>query len=71
MTFASLGLSPPLVRATSDIGYSEPTPAQAAAIPAIAAGGDVWLSAQTGSGKTAAFVLPILDRWAKLIQNVG
>jgi len=62
MTFASLGLSPPLVRATSDIGYSEPTPAQAAAIPAIAAGGDVWLSAQTGSGKTAAFVLPILDR---------
>ena len=61
MTFASLGLSAPLVSAVAEIGYREPTPAQVEAIPAIARGGDVWVSAMTGSGKTAAFVLPILD----------
>jgi superfamily II DNA/RNA helicase len=62
VTFTSLGLSAPLVRALEDLGFRAPTPAQAAAIPAIARGGDVWVSAQTGSGKTAAFALPILDR---------
>jgi ATP-dependent RNA helicase RhlE len=61
MTFSSLGLSAPLVRAVDEMGYLEPTPAQTAAIPAIARGGDVWVSAVTGSGKTAAFVLPILE----------
>jgi superfamily II DNA/RNA helicase len=62
MTFSSLGLSAPLLLAASELGYREATPVQVAAVPAISAGGDVWLSAQTGSGKTLAFVLPILDR---------
>jgi len=62
MPFASLGLSEPLLRAIADQDYSEPTPVQSAAIPAILRGDDVWASAQTGSGKTAAFALPILQR---------
>ena len=62
MTFASLGLSEPLLRAIAELSYETPTPVQRAAIPAILRGRDVWASAQTGSGKTAAFVLPILER---------
>jgi len=61
MTFSSLGLSEPLVRAVAGLGYLAPTPIQAAAIPAILRRCDVCASAQTGSGKTAAFVLPILE----------
>ena len=61
MTFADLGLSAPLLRAVADLGFVEPTPVQAAAVPAISNGGDVWASARTGSGKTAAFLLPVLD----------
>ncbi len=61
MPFASLGLSAPLLRAIADHDYTEPTPVQSAAIPAILRGADVWASAQTGSGKTAAFALPILQ----------
>ena len=61
MSFSSLGLSAPLVRAVSDLDYDEPTPIQLSAIPAILRGGDVWASAKTGSGKTAAFLLPILE----------
>lgn len=61
MSFASLGLSEPLVRAISERGYPAPTPIQETAIPAILRGGDVRASAQTGSGKTAAFALPILQ----------
>jgi len=60
MSFSTLGLSEPLLRAVAEAGYVEPTPVQEAAIPAILRGGDVWASAQTGSGKTAAFVLPLL-----------
>jgi ATP-dependent RNA helicase RhlE len=59
--FTSLGLSVPLLRAVDTHGYSTPTPIQSAAIPAILLGNDVWASARTGSGKTAAFVLPILQ----------
>ena len=61
MNFSSLGLCEPLLRAVAARSYSEPTPVQAAAIPEILRGRDVWASAQTGSGKTAAFVLPILQ----------
>ncbi len=62
MPFASLGLSPALARAASDLGFAAPTPIQAQAIPAILRGADVWASAQTGSGKTAAFALPALQQ---------
>ncbi len=61
MSFSSLGLSEPLLRAVADRKYSVPTPIQASAIPAVLRGSDVWASAQTGSGKTAAFALPILQ----------
>ncbi|HUQ06058.1 MAG TPA: DEAD/DEAH box helicase [Kofleriaceae bacterium] len=62
MSFASLGLSAPLLRAVSSMGYEEPTPIQAAVIPEVLAGRDVWAKASTGTGKTAAFILPILHR---------
>jgi ATP-dependent RNA helicase RhlE len=61
-TFASLGLSPALLRATEERGYTTPTPIQSAAIPAVLSGRDLLASAQTGSGKTAAFVLPLLHQ---------
>jgi ATP-dependent RNA helicase RhlE len=62
MSFADLGLKPELLRAVDEKGYSVPTPIQAKAIPAVLAGGDVLAGAQTGTGKTAAFVLPILQK---------
>jgi len=61
MSFAPLGLGEPLLRAVAQRGYLSPTPVQNAAIPAVLRGADVWASAQTGSGKTAAFALPILE----------
>ncbi|MDB6075086.1 MAG: rhlE 3 [Verrucomicrobiaceae bacterium] len=63
MPFSSLGLSSPLLKAIASRHYSAPTPVQTAAIPVILKGGDVRACAQTGSGKTAAFVLPILQQW--------
>ncbi len=65
MSFSSLGLSEPLVRAVTDEGYTTPTPIQRQAIPAVLAGGDLLAGAQTGTGKTAGFVLPMLQRLAK------
>lgn len=61
-TFASFGLCPPLLRAIEGLKYLEPTAIQCDAIPAIVAGRDVWASAETGSGKTAAFGLAMLER---------
>ena len=60
MSFDRLGLTPELLRAVAAQGYTEPTPVQAEAIPHVLAGRDVLAGAQTGTGKTAAFVLPIL-----------
>jgi ATP-dependent RNA helicase RhlE len=62
VTFDQLGLSPDLVRTVAEEGYREPTPVQAQAIPLVLQGRDVLAAAQTGTGKTAAFALPILDR---------
>ncbi len=61
MSFSSLGLLEPLVRVVTERNYTAPTPIQTAAIPAVLQGRDVQASAQTGSGKTAAFALPILQ----------
>ena len=60
MPFKALGLHPLLVQATREMRYVEPTPIQAEAIPAILAGRDLIATAQTGTGKTAALLLPIL-----------
>ncbi|GAA0231046.1 DEAD/DEAH box helicase [Castellaniella daejeonensis] len=60
ITFASLGLAEPLLRAVGDAGYDHPTPIQAQAIPRVLEGGDLLAAAQTGTGKTAGFTLPIL-----------
>ncbi len=60
ITFASLGLAEPLLRAVHDAGYTHPTPIQAQAIPRVLEGGDLLAAAQTGTGKTAGFTLPIL-----------
>jgi ATP-dependent RNA helicase RhlE len=62
LTFDSLGLSADLLQTVAEEGYHTPTPVQAAAIPHVLSGHDVLAAAQTGTGKTAAFVLPILDR---------
>ncbi|MFL5712644.1 MAG: DEAD/DEAH box helicase [Chloroflexota bacterium] len=62
MSFDQLGLSPELLRAVAHEGYTEPTPVQAQAIPLVLAGRDVLAGAQTGTGKTAAFVLPLIQR---------
>ena len=64
MNFTDLGLAEPLLRAISEQGYETPTPIQAQAIPAVLAGGDLMGGAQTGTGKTAGFTLPMLQRLA-------
>ena len=66
MSFASLGLIDPLLRTLQDLTYQTPTPVQAKAIPAVLSGRDVMAAAQTGTGKTAGFALPLLQR---LVQD--
>lgn len=61
MSFANLGLSPPTLQAVEEAGYSEPTPIQKQAIPSVLIGRDVLGIAQTGTGKTAGFTLPMID----------
>ena len=65
MPFTELGLVPELARAVAEQGYETPTPIQLRAIPAVIAGRDVLAGAQTGTGKTAAFVLPVLQALAE------
>ena len=69
MTFESLGLSAELLRALADQGYAQPTPIQLQAIPVILDGRDVLAAAQTGTGKTAGFTLPLLQRLNKAAGN--
>src|SRR5438874_3337141 len=69
MSFRALNLSPQILQAVQDAGYTEPTPIQVATIPLILAGHDVIGIAQTGTGKTAAFVLPILTKLAASMQS--
>ncbi|MDO6387337.1 DEAD/DEAH box helicase [Uliginosibacterium sp. 31-12] len=73
MSFDSLGLNPILVSAVSRAGYTTPTSVQAAAIPAALSGSDLMVSAATGSGKTAAFMLPALQRLAEpaAVRSIG
>ena len=61
MTFSTLGLGSELIQAISDVGYTSPTPIQKAAIPMVLMGRDVLGCAQTGTGKTASFVLPMIE----------
>ena len=68
MSFADLGLSDELLRAITDSGYTEPTPIQRGAIPPVLMGKDMIGIAQTGTGKTAAFVLPLLERLSAASQ---
>jgi ATP-dependent RNA helicase RhlE len=72
MKFSDLGLAEEIVRAVTEHGYTTPTPIQAQAIPAVLSGGDLMAGAQTGTGKTAGFVLPILQRLSdKSAQPTG
>ncbi|MBB3255269.1 ATP-dependent RNA helicase RhlE [Paraburkholderia bannensis] len=71
MSFDSLGLSEPLVRAVNELGYTTPTPIQTQAIPAVLGGGDLLAGAQTGTGKTAGFTLPILQRLTDMAPHAS
>ncbi|MDO8953348.1 MAG: DEAD/DEAH box helicase [Gammaproteobacteria bacterium] len=64
MTFATLGIIEPILRALNEKGYTEPSPVQGQAIPAVFSGRDVMAAAQTGTGKTGAFLIPILQKLA-------
>ncbi|MFA6812811.1 MAG: DEAD/DEAH box helicase, partial [Bacteroidaceae bacterium] len=71
MSFKDLSLIPQLLKAISDVGYTDPTPIQAAAIPIVLSGTDLLGCAQTGTGKTAAFALPILQKLQNTNQRDG
>ncbi|HRD94622.1 MAG TPA: DEAD/DEAH box helicase, partial [Accumulibacter sp.] len=70
-SFSVLGLSAEITRVVAEQGYSEPTPVQAQAIPLILEGRDVLAGAQTGTGKTAGFTLPLLQRLATMPARAG
>ena len=69
MLFNDLGLMAELCQAVSEQGYSQPTPIQAKAIPVVLQGGDILAGAQTGTGKTAGFTLPLLQRLSTTKTN--
>jgi superfamily II DNA/RNA helicase len=69
MSFEALGLHPSIVKAVADLGYTQPTPVQEQAVPAAIGGRDLLVSSQTGSGKTAAFMLPALHKFASAEQE--
>jgi len=71
MSFSTLGLSEPLLRAIAEQGYSEPTPIQKQAIPIILSRRDVLAGAQTGTGKTAGFTLPLLQQLSEQVPSKG
>jgi ATP-dependent RNA helicase RhlE len=71
MLFTDLGLSEPILRAIAEEGYTSPTPIQAKSIPAVLKGGDLLAAAQTGTGKTAGFTLPILQRLSSTPKSSG
>ena len=71
MNFETLGLAPALLRALADNDYATPTPIQEQAIPLVLAGHDVLGGAQTGTGKTAAFALPLLQKLAAMPKPEG
>ncbi|MGH8807396.1 MAG: DEAD/DEAH box helicase, partial [Noviherbaspirillum sp.] len=71
MSFTELGLSDEIIRAVTEQGYSSPTPIQSQAIPAVLGGGDLLAGAQTGTGKTAGFTLPVLQRLAHRPRHTG
>jgi ATP-dependent RNA helicase RhlE len=71
MPFTTLGLSTELLRAVANLGYRVPTPIQQQAIPVILDGKDIMAGAQTGTGKTAGFALPLLQRLSTQYQNAG
>ena len=69
ITFADFGLDPKIQKAVSEQGYTIPTPIQAQSIPHVLAGSDLMGAAQTGTGKTAAFVLPIIQKILRHASN--
>ena len=71
MTFETLGLNPAILKALADSGYAQATAVQTQTIPFALAGRDLLVSSQTGSGKTAAFMLPALQRFATASQAGG
>ncbi|HSX85649.1 MAG TPA: ATP-dependent RNA helicase RhlE [Cellvibrio sp.] len=71
MSFDSLGLRAELLRAIADEGYSTPTPIQLQAIPAVLNGGDILAAAQTGTGKTAGFTLPLLEKLSQTTKTTN
>ena len=69
MAFTDLGLRPEILNALTDLGYKEPSPIQDAVIPVALQGHDVLAAAQTGTGKTAGFALPIIEKLAPMAST--